>query len=202
MIRIFCSVNLPKVEGGEMKKLLITLAILLTACQPSPEMVKNAIILTQASYTATPEPTEPPTSTETPAPTETRTIAPTLTATVSTGGLRLRFMEKYPGSTYITDINADVSWKEFGDYHARNLAIAKPYHWDFYNLSEGTTWKDVQKHYKVVAAERGYTLKRDEYNEEIKMGIMSFIKDEAYIYVQCWNSDKPSVQVYYKNVES
>ncbi len=105
---------------------------------------------------------------------------------------------------YVVDIDAEADWVEFAKFHARNLAISEPYHWDYYCIDMGTEWKKVYDFYEEMTAERGYVPKRNSYDAYIGMGLASFKKGEAYIYVQYWEDleGRPAVMVFYKNVIS
>lgn len=194
-----------------MKNLIVFAIVFLTACSPAqvvptvtptdtptvtatftstPEppdieaTVQSAIIQTQSAYTDTPEPTA------------------TAIKTTANNSLRIKQMYHTESKLIVIDIDAEPDWVEFAKFHARNLAISEPYHWDYYSPDKGTEWKTVYDFYKVKTGERGYEPKRKDYNPDIKMGLASFKKGEAYIYVQFWEKleNRPAVMVYYKNV--
>lgn len=133
---------------------------------------------------------------------ETRRI-PTLKSTgtaIVDNSLRLNTFALRENTYTVFDTNAQEKYREIADYHARNLAIAKPYHWDYYLMNKDVIWDDVNEHYKKFAALRDYVVRRDEFNSEINMGLLTFGKGNANIYVQFWAND-PCVIVFYKNVE-
>jgi len=197
------------------KKKIIPLVILLSACAPAQTLptivstdtptltatatttvtkeppdieatVQSAIIQTQSAYTPTPEPTA------TPLP------------TIENTSLRIKAMPRTESKVYMTESEADAEWVKAAEFQARNLAIAYPYHWDFYLLDKQTEWEAVYEYYRTKTEKRGYAPKRNSYNAYIGMGLASYKKGDAYIYVQFWKDydGRPAVMVFYKNVIS
>lgn len=129
---------------------------------PTKVVVKQATLAPVPEATATPEaavaPTDVPVNTEvaaTDVPAASPTEAPTEGSSQMTESWRIA---PYPGATllvYDKTPNIDPSWTAVVEKQARNLAIPKPYYFEFYNLPAGTKFTELKAYYDKAITSLG-----------------------------------------------
>jgi len=128
----------------------------------------------------------------------TATLIPKATATPSLYGL-LPFHHEQTSYTQSEYTNSKEILEHI-DFQARNLAIARPFKWQYYELETHIRYQDIYDYYYSTLSLQNY---RISFNQEGDNGItlLKFINGEQRVTVQFWpksSSYPPTVLVIYE----
>lgn len=103
------------------------------------------------------------------------------------------------------DYLASGEWNDFVDTHARNLAIPKPYYWEYFEFPRGTRYADIKDYYIPRSIEKGYRVAIDD-DDGNGVCLLSFSKgsgeDLSKIIINFWAESTeyvPAMLVFYQN---
>jgi len=106
----------------------------------------------------------------------------------------------------VWDKDCNKEWEDLVSKHARNLAIAAPYFWEYYAFSSGTRLIDVKNHYDPILREKGFSTAINDQDWQ-NITLLSYIKGSANnrtkIILQFWQEsagNSPALLVIYKDV--
>jgi hypothetical protein len=132
--------------------------LIFTACQPNvPEKQVTSTSPNQVA-TATSEPSStptksPPKQTDTPWP---KPLNYTPTPLYGNQSWRLELIPT--GNKIADDQYTNSGWDDLINGHARNLAIASPFFWEFSELPDQTRYAEIEDYYIKAAQKHGYKL--------------------------------------------